>query len=233
MVTKRIFTNGRSELLCYLAELAKNGESRVESLNELSTILSTSTATLREQLEVARVMGLVDIKPRKGITIREYSLRPAVQQSVGYAISINPDNFNTFSDLRNHIEAAYWSQAVPLLTAEDHRKLISLVEQAKRKLETKPIQIPQYEHRQLHLTIYARLNNPFVNGILEAFWDLYDAVGYGLYADFSYLQNVWNYHDRIVKAIIAGDFATGYQVLVEHNTLIRTRTRTTHNQLFE
>jgi len=233
MFTKRIFRNGRSELVCYLAELAKNGESRVESLNELSTKLNTSTATLREQLEVARVMGLVEIKPRKGISIKEYTLRPAVQQSVGYSIAVNPDNFNLFSDLRNHIEAAYWHQAVPLLTAEDHLLLTGLIAQARHKLESRPTQIPQYEHRQLHLTIYSRLNNPFVNGILEAFWEIYDAVGFGLYADLSYLQNVWNYHERIVKAIIAGEFAAGYQVLVEHNTLIRTRTRTNLNQLFE
>jgi DNA-binding FadR family transcriptional regulator len=233
MVTKRIFTNGRSDLLCYLAELAKNGKNRVESLAELSTILNTSTATLREQLEVARIMGLVEIKPRKGITIKEYSLRPAIQQSVGYSISVNPDNFHTFADLRNHIEAAYWYQAVPLLTLDDKRELQRLVESARQKLQSKPVQIPQDEHRQLHLTIFSRLNNPFVNGILEAYWDIYDAVGFGLYADLSYLENVWNYHEQIVKSIIDGDYATGAQLLVEHNTLIQTRTRINHTQLFE
>ena len=233
MITKRIFTNGRSELLCYLAELAKNGETRAASISELSSILNTSTASLREQLEVARIMGLVEIKPHKGIILQEYSLRPAIQQSVGYAISVNPDDFYTFSDLRNHIEAAYWSQAVPLLSPDDHHKLTGLVEQAKQKLVSHPIQIPQDEHRQLHLTIYSRLNNPFVNGILEAFWDLYDAVGFSMYADFTYLQNVWDYHDRIVKAIIEGEYSTGYQVLIEHNSLIRTRTKSNYNQLFE
>ena len=233
MINSRIFTNGRSELLKHLVELARKQISRVQPLNELSNILNTSTATLREQLEVARVLGFVEIKPRKGISLREYSLRPAVQQSVGFAIAIDPEQFQAFSDLRNHIEAAYWTQAVPLLNEHDHQKLQWLVEQAQHKLDNQPILIPQIEHRELHLTIFSRMNNPFVNGILEAFWELYDAVGYGLYTDYSYLKTVWNYHAIIVEAIIDGNYDLGYQVLVEHTNLIRNRTKTNINQLFE
>ena len=53
-------------------------------------------------------------------------------------------------------------------------ELTALVEQAWEKLRGTPIHIPQYEHRQLHLSIYQRLDNPFVSGILEAYWDAYE-----------------------------------------------------------
>ena len=36
------------------------------------------------------------------------------------------------------------------------------------KLRRTPIQVPHEEHRNLHLLIYSRLENPFVTGILEA-----------------------------------------------------------------
>ncbi len=233
MRIKRIFSNGRSELLSYLASLARTKESRVASLNELSQILNTSTASLREQLEVARVMGYVDIKPRRGITLQPYSLRPAIRQSVGFAVAIDPEAFYTFSDLRNHIEAAYWNQAVPLLTSEDHQKLTILVARANEKLDNHPIQIPQYEHRELHLLIFSRLNNPFVNGILEAYWELYEAVGFDMYTDYPYLKTVWGYHKKIVDAIIDGYYDLGYQALMEHTDLLQKRTKTNMNQLFE
>ncbi|MBI3360895.1 MAG: FCD domain-containing protein, partial [Chloroflexi bacterium] len=71
------------------------------------------------------------------------------------------------------------------------------------------------------LTIFGRLNNPFVKGILEAYWEGYEAVEFNLFADYAYLQQVWNYHEQIVNAIAEGDFDGGYAALVEHTRLLR------------
>ena len=95
--------------------------------------------------------------------------------------------------------------------------------QAWRKLRGTPIQIPQEEHRDLHLTIYKRLDNPFVSGILEAYWEAYEAVGLNLYAGYQYLDEVWSYHQQMVEGILSGDLESGYQALVEHTDLIRHR----------
>ena len=40
-----------------------------------------------------------------------------------------------------------------------------------------PIHIPHKEHREFHTAIYRHLNNPFVLGILDAYWDAYEFVG--------------------------------------------------------
>ena len=53
-----------------------------------------------------------------------------------------------------------------------------LIERALEKLRGTPVQVPHEEHRKLHLMIYSRLDNPFVTGILEAYWDAYEAVGF-------------------------------------------------------
>ena len=73
--------------------------------------------------------------------------------------------FMAYSDLRIHLEAAYWEEAARRLTAEDHQELKRLVARAWEKLNGQPIQIPHPEHRQLHLGIYRRLDNPFVYGL--------------------------------------------------------------------
>ncbi|HEX9117159.1 MAG TPA: FCD domain-containing protein, partial [Anaerolineae bacterium] len=82
------------------------------------------------------------------------------------------------------------------------------------------VQIPHPEHRELHLTIFRRLANPFVRGLLEVYWDGYEAVELNTYADYSYLTEVWDYHQRFVEAICAGDIAAGKQLLIEHMQLI-------------
>ncbi len=216
-----------SDFLHYLASL-KNGQAaeRIPSLTQLSKDLGLGVSTLREQLEVARALGLVEVKPRTGIRLLPYSFAPAVSQSLSYALEFSPDYFMSFADLRNRLEAAYWETAVRLLTAEDHRALQSLMVQALEKLRGEPIRIPLQEHRQLHLLIYHRLDNPFVQGLLEAYWEAYEAVGLGLYADLGYLQQVWQYHQSMVDAICAGNLPAGYRALVEHKDLLFQRRST-------
>ena len=214
-----------SEFMRFLA--VNNGEAddpaRVPALGELSAELGVSVAKLREQLEVARALGFVEVKPRTGIRRLPYSFTPAVRHSLSYAIALDSNNFTAYSDLRNQIEAAYWMSAVERLQAEDHAYMQELIASAWEKLHGTPIQIPHREHCDLHLAVYRRLKNPFVQGILEAFWDAYEAFGLNLYADYQYLEAVWKYHQEMVTAICCGDYQTGYQALIEHKDLLQHR----------
>jgi DNA-binding FadR family transcriptional regulator len=212
-----------SDFLQYLVEQGFRPGDRLPSLTDLSTEIGISVGKLREQLEVARTLGLVEASPRRGITRTEYSFLPAVRLSLLTALALNRQAFDQFSGLRTHLEAAYWDEAVALLTPEDHTHLRRLVTTAMSKLHQQRIQIPSPEHREFHLAIYRRLNNPFVVGLLEAYWDAYEAVELNTYADFYYLQQVWDYHARIVDALVAGDSAHGKQLLMEHMQLLSQR----------
>lgn len=214
-----------SEFLDYLAESYDDTENceRLPSLHVLSKQLGVSISSLREQMEVGRALGLVEAKPRTGLRRLPYSFLPAVEESLSYAIAMDKEYFLKFADLRQKLEAAYWFQAVQLLTPEDIQYLQSLMDDAWQKLRGTPIQIPQIEHRQLHLTIYKRLDNTFVSGILEAYWDAYESVGLNLYTDYRYLEEVWTFHQGMVDGISSGDLDHGYAALVEHTDLIRHR----------
>lgn len=223
-----------SEFMKYLASTQpeENGD-RLPSLAELSQQLGISIASLREQLEVARALGLVEVRPKTGIRRLPYTFRPAVTQTLAYGLAVNPANFDAYSDLRNNVESAYWYQAVCLLTIEDHEQLRDLVARAMQKMRGRPVQIPHEEHRELHLLIYRRLENPFVTGILEAYWEMYVAVGLDVYTDLDYLERVWHYHERMVEAICAGNFSGGFQALREHMDLLVQRAKPASRQKFE
>jgi len=212
-----------SEFMKFLAKEKEDGE-RLPSLAALSQQLGISIAGLREQLEVARALGLVEVRPKTGIRRLPYRFTPAVMKSLLYATAIDTDYFfRAFSDLRTHIESAYWHQAVTLLTPADHENLMAMIVKAEEKLNGHPVQIPHEEHRELHLSIYRHLNNPFVTGILEAYWEAYEAVGFNLYTDIAFLKRVWAYHRRMVEAICNGDAYAGYQALIEHTDLLMQR----------
>ncbi len=212
-----------SPFLLYLAQRPDKGND-LPSLNVLSKELGLSVTALREQLEVARALGLVEVRPRVGITRLPYQFSAAVELSLHYAITLDSAYFYVFADLRKHVELAYWDEAVRSLEEEDKQALQDLMQRAWQKLDSQPPQIPHEEHKELHLRIYTKLkNNVFVMGILSGYWSAYQAIGLNVYTDIAYLREVWDYHQRIVDAIISGNYQAGYDALKAHTDLISHR----------
>ena len=221
-----------SEFLQYLA-IERHDYDRIPTLSELSRELGISVSRLREQLEVARSLGIVEVKPKTGIRRIPYTFLPTLRQSLGYAMAVDENAFTAFSDLRNKIESVYWYQSVSLLTSDDRLNLMSCVERAEAKIHKQPPQIPHNEHRELHLLIYGRLGNPFVLGILEGYWELYESIGLSIIMDVAYLELVWQYHRKMVEAIQTGDFDKGFDIMLEHLKLIHQRSKPIGRQRFE
>jgi DNA-binding FadR family transcriptional regulator len=223
VVTLSLLDKLDSDLLRYIVSSGRRPGERLPSLKVLSDELKISTGKLREQLEVARSLGLVEVRPHTGIRIAAYSFLPALSFSLLYALAQDPTQFEAFGQLRSHVEAAFWHQAVSTLTPSDLAHLRKLVVSAWSKLNGRPIQIPHSEHRDLHLTIFKRLDNPFVTGLLEAYWEAYEAVGLSVYSDYQYLREVWTYHEAIVSALVAGEVDEGHRLLLQHTALLRHR----------
>lgn len=220
-----------SELLEYMVAQGFQPGDRLPTLNDLQSIdhLGVSISKVREQLEVARALGLVEVRSKTGMRMREYSFAPAVRLSLLFALAQDAHRFEQFGELRNHIEAAFMQEAAARLTEDDHADLREIVAAARAKLNGNQhgghIQIPNKEHRAFHLTIFRRLENPFVTGILEAYWDAYEAVELHRFSDYDYLQRVWDYHTRILDAICAGDFMLARTLFIEHAALIQSQPR--------
>ena len=216
-----------SELLNFIGDGQYKPGDRLPTIAELQSDehLGLSASKIREQLEVARALGLVEVRSKTGMRLKEYSFAPAVRLSVFAALAQDLSFFEQFSEVRKHIEIAFWHEACALLTPDDKNEMKACVDQALSKLSAEWIQIPNIEHRQFHMIIFRRLNNPFVVGLLEAYWDAYDAVELNRYSDFKYLQQVWEYHARILQAICRDDYDTGQKLYIEHTQLLRYQPR--------
>ena len=222
-----------SEFLVYLAEKVSNGEEQLPSLSSLSKELNISVATLREQLEVARVFGLVEVRPKTGIKWLQYRFAPSILGSVGYAVKVMSCFFEQFRDLRNHLESAYFYEAVTRLTSEDIELMFDLVQLANSKIRQMPPQLPHNEHVELHQILFSHIENVFLQGILEGYWKIYEDRGLSIINDLDYLDKVWRYHGTIVDALKAGDFSLALNVFMEHKNLIKWNPKPNPNQKFE
>jgi DNA-binding FadR family transcriptional regulator len=209
-----------SAFLRYLVDNRVAPCDRLPTLNQIGQELGVSVGKLREQLEIARGLGLVSVRPRVGIVREPFDFSQAVLAGVLFGLGTGEAQFKQFSDLRQAIEIDFWETAVHELTHEDKQQLQSLVASAWAKLKGNPIHVPNEEHRQLHLTIFCRLPNPFVQGMLATYWDAYEAVELTRFAPYDYWLEVWEYHERIVEAIVQGDAPLGLALLKTHFGLL-------------
>lgn len=223
MNKKSILSDKQEEFINYLIRKRQDPNARIPAIGAISEELGISAACLREQMELAKNLGLIAIQPRKGIEILPYSFTPAVIKSLYYAVKIDKNYFTQFSDLRSHLEKSFFIEAVSLLSTSDIQELKALTQSAKNKLLSDPIQIPHSEHRKYHMLIYKQLNNIFLNGMLEAYWDTYEIVGLDVFTDLKYLEDVWNYHQRIIDNLTLEKFNIAYELLIEHMQLIYQR----------
>lgn len=164
---------------------------------------------------------MVDVRPRTGIHCNTFDFMQTLRTPLFFSIAQDRNLFELFSNLRIHVEMAYWHEATDRLTLEDKMALKALVARAWEKLRNEHIIIPHSEHRAFHLGIFKRLENPFVNGILAAYWEAYEAVELNRYAEYAYLERVWTYHDTIADELVAGDHQASLEAFIEHTQLLR------------
>jgi len=211
-----------SDFLHYLVQHHINPGDRLPSLNEIGDDMGVSVGKLREEVAVARQLGVVSVRPRLGIQREPFDFARVILPAILFSLATGETSFAQLSRLRRMIESSFWDEAVVCLTAGDRLVLRQLVESAWAKLRGEPIHIPNAEHRQLHLTIFGRLANPLVHGLLVAYWDAYDASELTRFVRYEYWVEVWTYHERIVDALCADDFERGRRLLNEHFALLQT-----------
>ena len=210
-----------SPFLQYLIHHQVGVGERLPTLQELSEELGVSVGKLREQLELARSLGLVSVRPRLGIQREPFDFGTVVREGLMFALASGEGTFEQVSAVRQLLEVGLWESAVAGLTAEDIGRLRQLVASAWEKLRGEPVHIPTAEHRALHLTIFGRLNNPFVQGLLTAYWEAYEAYQITRFTQYTYWVAAWNYHEQIVEALANGDIPHSKELLVAHFALLR------------
>lgn len=196
---------------------------KLPSMGTLAKELGVSRGKLREDMITAQAFGVIDMRPGDGTYIKPFDFYSAIRPLVLYSVICDRQNFDRFYRLRAQLEVAFWEQAVSRLEPSDLEELERVLLSAGQKLGGNPVEIPHKEHREFHLLIYDRLDNPFVQGLLRAYWDAYEAVGLHRYFDLSYYELMWSSHKKMTRAISTGQVQEGREVLIRHFTLLEDR----------
>jgi DNA-binding FadR family transcriptional regulator len=217
-----------SEVLQYIVHehlQTEPGEelNKLPAMGDLAKALRVSRGKLREELIAAQAFGIVEMRPGDGTYVRPFDFYAPIRTLVLYGIAGDKRSFDKYYRLRAQVEICFWNEAVRALTEADIARLYQILEQAEARLSSPPVEIPHEEHRALHLAFFARLDNPFVFGLIAAYWDAYEAVGLHRYYDLSYFTRMWDWHREIVDAIAAGEYDQSREILIKHFTLLEDR----------
>jgi DNA-binding FadR family transcriptional regulator len=167
--------------------------------------------------------GVVDMRPGDGTYVCPFDFYTAIRTLVLYGTACDWKNFDHFYKLRVQVESGFWEEAAASLAGEDKQELLAILERAERKLNSTPVEIPHKEHRDLHLLLFRGVDNKFVQGLLRAYWDTYEAVGFHRYYDYSYYADIWAGHREMVEAVVAGNLEEGRKAMAEHFALLENR----------
>ena len=221
-----------SPILKFIADATRQDEP-IPSISELSSQLGISTASVREQLEVPKELGFVEVRTRTGIQKHNFCLTRPLTLSMTYGMRVDPELFHEYASIRRQLEIVYWYEACALLEKSHIQELQELVERANWKINQNPVVIPMMEHRKFHLTIYRPLNNRVLNSVLETYWDLYEDSRIYFYRNHEYLESVWSYHRQMLEAIASKAYEKGYEARVTHFDLMKTYKKADLRQRFE
>lgn len=219
-------------LLSYLASNAKEGNS-IPSIAQISSDLGLSISSVREQLEVARQLELVEVKTKTGIQTATFSAAPSICLAFRYGLELQPEMIWDLLSVRQHLELSYWQEAVVNLTKKDVDHLVEIVDSAFKKIDSHPVIIPVEEHKEFHLAIYRPLNNNFLISILESYWQISEESGKSVLTDKTDLLNIWTYHRKIQQAIAIKEYDLGYQALMTHFEILKVQKKAELKQRFE
>ena len=107
-----------SEFLNYLVANHVNPGDRLPALSEIGDGMGVSVGKLREQLAVARGMGIVSVKPRLGFQREPFNFAESVLPAVMFSLAYGEAEVYQRSRLRQASDVIFLNLSVSLLYPE-------------------------------------------------------------------------------------------------------------------
>jgi DNA-binding FadR family transcriptional regulator len=186
---------------------------------ELARVLGISRGSLREAMKSLQTMGVVETRHGFGTFVGKFSFEPMID-GLTFQILVSretmPRAIRELLDLRQVLETGLMPRVAELATPEQLDQLESLV----LRMETNASDDLQFvdEDREFHEVLYRPLGNTLIIQLLQAFWDIFEAVGRESSRRTVLLGETAEQHGAIVRAIAAGDGQAAAEAMAVHFT---------------
>lgn len=213
-----IFRETQARLRDFIREQDLSPGDRLPSEATLAAELGVSRLSLREATRSLQTLGVIEAQPGNGLFVSSFSFRPLIDQ-LPYGMATHGVALEELLTVREAMEVGLMpvvlrvSSAAELEVCADlARRMIELEETGESTVAT---------DRSFHIQLYKSLDNPLVDSLIEAFWELYVRLGNAVPepADGGRGQR----HLNIVMALQSGEAMASIRTMQEHFDDVRAR----------
>ncbi len=206
----------------YVERLIISGDLKVgEKLppeRELAKRTGVSRPVVHESLVKLESKGLVQIKPRHGVYVKDYRTSGSLELLVSLmnyeGNEVEPHILMSLLDLRKLFECEIASLAATHATLDDLSRLEEIIQQESEVLEGSPQEIALIDYR-FHHTLALASGNVIYPFIMNSFRPLYKMILIRFYANSKHVKELFSFHRRIVDAILAQDSEQALSYMME------------------
>lgn len=192
----------------------------------LAQQLGISRPSLREAMKALESVGVLESRHGEGVFVAGFSF-DAIVDNLPYSLVADDVQLFHLLEVRTALEVGMVARIVPIIPKDDIEKLRQLAARMHAlALEGKSF---ADEDRDFHATLFACLKNPFLNRLVDLFWQVFHRMADTLpKADASSGLQTAKEHMAIVKKLESGDAAALQQAHERHFEEIHKRMTRLH-----
>jgi DNA-binding FadR family transcriptional regulator len=212
----------QDRILQHLRELELLPGEPIPTEQSLATSLDVSRAALREALAALEAFGVVNTRQGARRTLGEFNMAIVVRK-LAQTMQPSTQVLLELLDVRRVLEVAFFPVAVANMSVKKVRELRSIVDRMRSKASRGEPFLE--EDAEFHQAIYAHLDNKTLEGLLGAFWQMFEQTSSDNRTGHDLPESARS-HARIVEALELGDTALGVHQLNVHFFDVRSRLTT-------
>ncbi len=179
---------------------------------QLCQDIGVSRNVLREAIKSMELMGLVKACPGRGTEVMDFSLDFFFQHVLLFNMNEEDEHVRQMFQIRKTLELGYMRQAFEKITPDQIQHMRELVE--KMRISWEESGVFAEEDMDFHQTLFASVNNPVLNSLLNAIWAI--DKGYLIEAKLPHLASSVAKHEAIVKALEEYDYMEFARAMDHH-----------------
>lgn len=190
------------------------------SEGQLAKDLGISRLSLRESMKSLEALGIVEAQQGNGIYVKAFSFN-SIFENLPYSFVADGKELRDLLQVRTALEEGLVGIVASLATPEQVTRLEQLVDTMLTK--SRCGQTFEDEDRDFHLTLYEPLHNPFLNRLVDLFWEVFRRLHGNQGVTHWNLEQTALDHQRIVEALRTGNTTALTTAMHEHFQQIRSR----------
>jgi len=172
------------------------------STRQLSEELEVSRTPVREAIRRLESEGLIDLLPRKGFIVKEYSI----------------DKIKEIYDVRRVLEIKAISLACKNITKKELDNIEALAQRLNKALQNKKIDILDIEqlNKKFHFAIYQASRNETLNQIIRNLWFRVSGLLITIFSTPHRREEIPQEHEAVIRALRRKDEDACRRALIKH-----------------